>query len=414
MVSTISSNELRTIDTPLNIQRLDRFFQIEKNLMLIQAAKLPELVSWTLKQQIGYHLFEDMQHADALRRRRMELPGGRRDLAPLDADLTNALHFALTFQGDAVFCSALFVAVKSLLVAAYREHLGQTNIVSDLPSRKIIEKNIAEHERQIAWIQGAIALMPAIPEERKNAGLAIEQVQSSIIAAGGILGESPKRPASLPPSIRYELIKDARREPRQKVTLDFAVPTGRDDIDRKVLSQFTAYFREMAAAETVAGMLWDAPKNIPWEFYADTARHCWDEIRHCQAGQQRLEKLGLDIWQVPVQTGNYNIRARMTPLERYAYITQVEEKSSFPHKHENEHRFRSAGDSLSADMVAYDIADETLHVKLGVKWLPELQKALGDTRPFDQLVADATAHRDEVFQSLQNSPIPAALNMYGY
>ena len=400
MVSTLSSPDLRTIDTPINVQRLDRFFQIEKTLMLIQAAKLPELVSWTLKQQIGYHLFEDMQHADALRRRRQELPGGRRDLAPLDAEFANALHSALTFQGDAVFCSALFVAAKSILVAAYREHLQQTNIVSDLPSRQVIEKNIAEHERQVAWIQGAIALMPATPDERKNAGVAVEKMHTWIAAAGGILGESAKQPIQLPAPAHYELVKDARREPRQKVTLNFVPPTGPENVDQKVIGQFTSFFREMAAAETVAGLLWDAPGNMPWEFYADTARHCWDEIRHCQAGQQRLEKLGLDIWQVPVQTGNYNIRARMTPLERYAFITQVEEKSSFTSKHENERRFRDANDSLSADMVAYDIADETLHVKLGVKWLPELQKAFGDTRTFDQLVADATAHREEVFAAL--------------
>ena len=45
--------------------------------MLIQAAKLPELESWILKQRLGYHMFEDMDHANSLRGRRQELPGGR-------------------------------------------------------------------------------------------------------------------------------------------------------------------------------------------------------------------------------------------------------------------------------------------------------------------------------------------------
>src|SRR5689334_10741197 len=99
---------LRTLDTPLNIERLDRFFQIEKALMLLQAAKLPELVSWTLKQQLGYHLFEDTQHADALRRRRQELPGGRRDFGNIDPDLWKILQAILHLKGDAVFCTALY------------------------------------------------------------------------------------------------------------------------------------------------------------------------------------------------------------------------------------------------------------------------------------------------------------------
>ena len=190
-----------------------------------------------------------------------------------------------------------------------------------------------------------------------------------------------------------------RRESRQKITFDL-VPPKIDGVDPVVIQQFTAYFREMAAVETVASMLWDVPTAMPWEFYADTARHCWDEVRHCQAGQQRLEKLGLNIWDVPVQTGNYNIRARMPMLERYAYITQVEEKGSFPGKHKNEQRFRDAGDSVSADMIAYDVADETAHVKLGVKWIPELQKVLGDSRDLDQLVADATALREKLRSEL--------------
>src|SRR5205807_850998 len=145
---------------------------------------------------------------------------------------------------------------------------------------------------------------------------AVEKMQTWIHAAGGILGELAKTPVELPAPAHYEVIKDARREPRQKVTLDFTAGPAPENVDKKVINQFTAYFREMAAAETVASVLWDAPPEMPWEFYADTARHCWDEIRHCQAGQQRLEKLGLDIWQVPVQTGNYNIRSRMSVLER--------------------------------------------------------------------------------------------------
>ena len=163
------------------------------------------------------------------------------------------------------------------------------------------------------------------------------------------------------------------------------------------------YFREMAAAETVAVLLWEAPETMTWDFFADAARHFWDEVRHCRAGQQRLEELGLDIWQVPVQTGNYNIRARMPLLERYAFITQVEEAGSFGYKAEKEAQFRAAGDTVSADMVAYDMADERMHVRFGTKWIPELQKALGDTRTMDELVADARALHARVLAALREA-----------
>jgi hypothetical protein len=264
----------------------------------------------------------------------------------------------------------------------------------------VIEQAISEHERQMAWIEGAVSLMNVPPEQRQRSVEAIEQARRWIEGAGGFLGQGAKRPGDVPAVERYEMIKDARREPRQKVTLDLVVPKI-DGLDPLVVQQFISYFREMAAVETIGSLLWEAPAVMPWEFYADTARHLWDEVRHSQAGQQRLEKLGLNIWDVPVQTGNYNIRARMPVLERYAYITQIEEKGSFPGKHENERRFRAAGDALSADMIAYDVADETAHVLLGVKWIPQMQKVLGDSRGFDQLVRDATVLREKVLADLR-------------
>lgn len=402
MIDTISPDmPLRTIDTPQNVDRLQRFFHIEKQLMLIGAAKLPELAAWTLKHQVGHHIYQDMQHADALRRRRQELPGGRRDADAADADILAVIDACLHFPGDVVFCSAVYLGFKQLLVAAYREHLEQTTSVSDLPGRSVIERNASELQCQIAWIAGALAMMPATAEQRKQASTAIEHVRDWIEAAGGMLGAGQRRADRLPAPEPYRMVETPKRDARQTVTFEFILPPVVEGVHRDVIDQFTAFFREMAAAETVAGVLWDAPRDLPWEFYADTARHFWDEIRHSQAGQQRMEQFGYDIWTVPVQTGNYIVRSRMPVLERYALLTQVQEKSAFAYKHKTERISRQAGDTVSADMIAYDIADETLHVKLGVKWTPRMQECLSDHRPFDQLIADSVAMWDRLMNQMR-------------
>ena len=261
---------------------------------------------------------------------------------------------------------------------------------------------LAEEERQIAWIDGALASMPAVSGVSKRAGQEwIKKIHTRVQAAGGLLGDQPESPQELPERRVYQVTRKARREPRQKATFDFeAPPESEDEFKRILLTQFTAYFREMAAAETMAAFLWEAPQNMPWEFFMDSARHFWDEIRHCQAGQQRLENLGLDIWEVPVQTGHYDTRAHMPLLERYAFLTQVQEAESFKIKRQNEALFREAGDTVSADMVAYDMADERNHVRYGVKWIPELQKVLGDKRSLDELVVDARRLQTEIWKQL--------------
>lgn len=188
---------------------------------------------------------------------------------------------------------------------------------------------------------------------------------------------------------------------RQIAIFAFEAPDGEGNVlEQARLTQFTAYFREMAAAETMAAFLYQAPQEMPWPFFRDSARHFWDEIRHCQVGQQRLEELGIDIWEVPVQTGHYDTRAHMPLLESYAFLTQVQEAESFTVRRVNERQLRAAGDTLSADMIAYDMVDERNHVRYGTKWIPELQQVLGDTRSMEQLVADARVTQQRLWKKL--------------
>lgn len=396
------AGKLKTVEPRLNVKRLERFFAYEKELARVQGARLPDLESWAFKQKIGYFLYADALNANRLRARRRELQAGTREFPSLDPVMQNILEQVLFAEDDYTFCAALYLGFKPLLVDAFRKHLEETTVASDIPTQNLLRELIAEEERQIAWMDGALALMPQVDGKQKKLGQDwIKQVQAWVQAAGGIFGDGETDTAVLPAQKAYTVTRTARREPRQKATFTFELPNETEDrIEQALLTQFTAYFREMAAAETMAAFLWEAPQGMPWDFFMDSARHFWDEIRHCQVGQQRLEALGLDIWQVPVQTGHYDARAHMPLLERYAFLTQVQEAESFSVKRVNENLFRVEGDRLSADMVAYDMADERNHVRYGTKWIPELQKVLGDTRPLGQLVADARQMQAEIWRRL--------------
>lgn len=74
-----------------NADRLRRFAYLEQRLMFLAARQQPAVPEWELKHAIGRHLWEDAEHATALRNRIVELrtspkvldaPPGRAARAP--------------------------------------------------------------------------------------------------------------------------------------------------------------------------------------------------------------------------------------------------------------------------------------------------------------------------------------------
>ena len=149
-----------------------------------------------------------------------------------------------------------------------------------------------------------------------------------------------------------------------------------DDAEGNRLFQFVNYAHEMQAAETLGSVLWEVG-DMSWEFYYDVARHCYDEARHCQLGETRLAELGRHITEFPHCVTNYNWRQLIDPLRRYCVLTYVIEQDSFQYKHESYKRYLQEDDNESAEAVLFDIADETMHVRWGQKWVPELMEQAG-------------------------------------
>jgi len=158
---------------------------------------------------------------------------------------------------------------------------------------------------------------------------------------------------------------------------------------------------EMQAAETLGSVLWEAD-NMPWEFYFDVARHCHDECRHCRMGEERLQELGHRIFDFPQFVGNYAWRQLYDPARRYGMLTYVIEQDSFALKHETYRQYVQRGDTRSAEAILYDIIDETLHVRWGTKWLPELLKSRREPASLDEFVAECrTAVRENSLSPAQ-------------
>ncbi len=70
-------------------------------------------------------------------------------------------------------------------------------------------------------------------------------------------------------------------------------PNRKTEPEAHRLWRFKHYLNEITAAETLGSILWLTPE-MPWEYQHNVARHLWDEVRHSQLGQIRVQQLGLE------------------------------------------------------------------------------------------------------------------------
>jgi hypothetical protein len=128
---------------------------------------------------------------------------------------------------------------------------------------------------------------------------------------------------------------------------------------------------------------------MPWEFQFDTARHLYDEVRHCLMGYEWMRAHDMDPFKSPQYLHIFKWRSQYPPVMQYCMLTMGNEVHAFPYRHRRVEAHQKSGDQLSEQFVRYDIADETQHVRFGNRWLPELLKHVGEKRPLKKYIQDA-------------------------
>jgi hypothetical protein len=162
-----------------------------------------------------------------------------------------------------------------------------------------------------------------------------------------------------------------------------------------------AYMLEMNLAMDQLRWIYDG-HFMPWEFLQDISRHLWDESRHGDSGHSRLLDFGITIADIgfpPYGTANASNSADkalgfdvhspaqaqghiqpMAPADLYEavfFIGMVAETGHFTVKRQAYDDFREGSDLESAEMMLFDIIDETAHVQYAHKWLPVLAQYAG-------------------------------------
>ena len=391
-----ASDKHITIDE--NVEYLKHYAFLERACMRTLAGWLPGVPEWEPKNEFGLHVWQSAEAANELRTRLREL----RCYQPernIDATLMTLARELDHAQNTAEVISAVYLVVKRGLLDAYRHHPETTWRDFDHPTVQVIERLIGLTEKQVAWAENVLA-------ETHSDYPGWEDWQAYIYdllaAAGSVTGavnksSFPARPEDHPLLLPW---KECQRLP------DWPIFDPNVDIepDRKTepedhrLWRFKHYLNEITAAETLGSILWLTPE-MPWEYQHNVARHLWDEVRHSQLGQARVQQLGLSISDVPQVVQIYNVMMTLAAVDQYALLTTVIEPNGMSEKTVNREHWEEIGDKISAAAVSYDWSDENFHVRWGKKWTPVLL----ETYRYDE-TPEQIARRTEEWL-LENTPV---------
>ena len=116
-------------------------------LMETLAAWVPTTPEMEVKLLFGEHIWDVAQHADALGKRTFELRLPlQHSLRPTDAYVDLLAHLAATGPTPERL-AAVYDVILPAVTARYRRYLGQTDMLSDAPTARILERHLGDTAR---------------------------------------------------------------------------------------------------------------------------------------------------------------------------------------------------------------------------------------------------------------------------
>ena len=178
----------RTLGGALDVRecgrRVVRYQTVTFQVMRLLGGWLAKIPEYELKLEIGRHVWQDAQAAEALRVRTAELR------VPADADRRPAAGGAALARragpGDTPleFLVGVYRVVKPRLVSAMQYHVAVTDPVCDAPTLRTLQPIVAELRDQISWGNAAIEALSASEPTARSAAAAWQSDLEGRLAGG--------------------------------------------------------------------------------------------------------------------------------------------------------------------------------------------------------------------------------------
>jgi hypothetical protein len=359
---------------------------------------------WEAKATLHRHVWDQAEIIRRIRQRIKEFPGGKPDAGvPLAFEnVANIALLAPTFE-DAI--DGIYQVLLQALTKAYVDYVQNAHPIHDAPSLALFHEINTLKSQHFSWYRGYRRVRPHTMDRVYE-----DSLRSALAEVDNLLSVVPVTEGTsvLPcrSNARFELPKVSGRPNGWAPEVDmypyFSVDFSSNVEARRFFWAF-AYLQEMNLPDDQLAWLYYGD-YMPWEWHHDISRHLWDESRHGCSGYSRLQDWGISLSDVGFYpSGSEHLRRHpegtppkeriirpfidenqvdfnipmnaMTPKDIYETVFRtgmVAESGHFVVKNESYDDFREAGDLASAEMMLFDIIDETAHVQYAHHWLPLL------------------------------------------
>jgi hypothetical protein len=339
---------------------------------------------WEDKLAVCYHTWLQAQIVDGFRKRLDMYPGGKPD-APVNAvfeRIANAVLMAPTWL-DAM--AGLHGVLNPLLVKAYSGYAAGSHPVHDRPTFELLRETLELKKRQADWYDDFSRRHPhridAMYLKRIDAELQplAANFTGVVEVRDGQIAQTCGVNTDFRMNITPGRVKNFDKAPN---VIPFVELDWNHSVEARRLFFMIGYCWEMGVAEQQLRWIYSAD-FMPFDFIYAESRHMWDESRHGDSGYHRLRDFGLDFEHFGYTSYGAKGDGYLPPMnpkdvyEAFYGVTQIAETGYFATKRYCFEDFEKHGDDASAEMMQYDIIDETSHVEYGRIWLEEMGKRAG-------------------------------------
>ena len=381
MVSAASSIRPRIV--PSAYVLLSNWRYLEHSILRMIAGWGRNAGDWEDKLAVCYHTWVQAQIVDRFRKRLDMFPGGRPD-GPVHAvfeRLANAVLLAPTFA-DAM--AGIHDVLSPLLVRTYSDYIVSSHPVHDRPTHELLRETLGLKRQQREWYEDFRQRHPHTIDTNYR-----KRIDAVLVDLNGTLGNLIEASDAIaqPCGIRTDF--RLTKTPGRVKNWDKApnvIPLVECDWNHSIESRrlffMIGYCWEMGVAEQQLRWIYHAD-FMPWDFIYAESRHMWDESRHGNSGYTRLRDFGLDFEHFGYSSYGASGDGTLDPMtpkdvyEAFYGVTQIAETGYFATKRYCFDDFAAHSDDASAEMMQYDIIDETSHVEYGRIWLEEMARRAG-------------------------------------
>jgi hypothetical protein len=392
---------------PEFVRQLNEWQYLERTIHRLMAAWGRHHREIEDKAALHRHIWDQAEVIRRLRERIDQFPGGKPDgmVHPAFEGLANAVLLAPSFH-DAL--DAIYHYLPRALVRAYAEHVQNAHPVHDAPTIALLHEINTIKEQHHFWYRAYRQRHPHATDttyrERLEATLPAlnyfcqpmpafegEGAAQCGVRTSFVLPRCSGRPQDW--KSRYDIMP--------YISADFS-----ENVETRRLFWAIGYLNEINLPDDQLRWLYYG-HYMPWDWHHTISRHLWDESRHGLSGLYRLREWNIPLSDVGLppydktgrrmfpegapltervlnpfeeETDFLTPGVPMSPQELYEqvfFIGMVAENGHFIVKNEAYDDFRKGEDFESAEMMLFDIIDETTHVQYAHRWLPFLAQHAG-------------------------------------